>query len=279
MAEPARPVTLYREYVASRSAARRLRDRARDAAVLALSLGRTPGRGGGEIRFPFYHHVFDDERAGFTRQLDYMRRFGEFLDLDSAAALLASGDTIDGTYFCVTFDDGFRSCRTNALPILAEKGVPAAFFLPTRYIGTRVETDWEVLLGFYGGAGPVVEFLDWDDCRVLAGAGMTIGSHTVGHVRLSDLDGDAASAEFTESKRVIEAETGHPCVHFCCPWGRPGVHFDPDRDPDLARRAGYRSFLTTVRGGNRAGDSPCAIRRDHLLAGWGTYQLRYFLAA
>jgi len=155
--------------------------------------------------------------------------------------------------------------------------VPAAFFLATRYIGTRPETDGEVLRGFYGDGGPVVEFLDWDDCRAMIAAGMTIGSHTVNHVRLASLDDGAAAAEFADSKRDIEAETGQTCAHFCCPWGRPGLHFDPGRDPDLARRAGYRSFLTTVRGGNRAGHSPMAVRRDHLLAGWGTHQLRYFL--
>jgi len=277
MPEPTRPVHLYRDYVAGRSMARRVRDLARDAAVFALALGRSMGTGNGQIRFPYYHHVLDDERVGFARQLDYLRRFGEFIDLDTAVAMLESGTAIAGTYFCVTFDDGFKNCRTNGLPILAEKRVPAAFFLATRYVGTRSETDWDVLRGFYGGGGPVVEFLDWDDCRAMIAASMTIGSHTVNHVRLADLDEEEAASEFTESKHVIEAETGQACVHFCCPWGRPGVHFDAKRDPGLARSVGYRSFLTTVRGGNAAGDSPMAVRRDHLLAGWGTHQLRYFL--
>jgi len=277
MPEPTRPVYLYGEYVANQPMARRVRDLARDATVFALALGRSIGTGNGQIRFPFYHHVFDDERSGFIRQLDYMRRYGEFIDLGSAVEMLESGKPIDGTYFCVTFDDGFKNCRTNGLAILVEKDVPAAFFLATRYIGTRPETDWDVLRGFYGGGGPVVELLDWDDCRTMIAAGMTIGSHTVNHVRLVDLDDEEAAKEFAGSKRAIEAETDQACVHFCCPWGRPGVHFDTERDPELARRAGYRSFLTTVRGGNSAGDSPMAVRHDHLLAGWGTYQLRYFL--
>jgi hypothetical protein len=47
----------------------RLRDAARTTAIAALSTSRDPKRTSGWIRFPYYHHVFDDERQGFARHL------------------------------------------------------------------------------------------------------------------------------------------------------------------------------------------------------------------
>lgn len=271
-------VRSYRQFAGRRPLAGRLREALRDAAVRALSLGRSPGRGGGWLRFPFYHHVFDDERVGFARQLDYMARHGEFIGLDDALGLLDSATPIDGRYFCLTFDDGLKNCATNGAPILLDKGAPAAIFLATHYIGTDIEADRDLLLGFYDDGRTLIEFLDWDDCRRLAEAGMTFGSHTENHVHLSELDAAGVKHELARSKRTIEDRLGRECRHFCCPFGRPGINFWPERDPEIARRLGYRSFLTTRRGANRTGDSPMAVRRDHLLAGWGDYQLRYFLA-
>ncbi len=123
-----------------------------------------------------------------------------------------------------------------------------------------------------------MEFLDWDDCRKMVDAGMTIGSHTINHVHLAELDDDAATAEITGSKETIEAELGRACDHFCCPFGRRNIDYLPGRDPAIAERAGYRTFLATDRGAARQGDSLMGIPRDHLLAGWGDYQLRYFFS-
>lgn len=272
------PVRRYKDFINGQPALARARGALRDAAVTALSIGRRPDATKGWIRFPFYHHVFDDERDGFARQLGFMASHGDFIGIDAAVRMLASGDSIDGRYFCVTFDDGFKNWFTNAVPILVGQGAVAAFFLVTRYIGTSPEADRDALLGFYEEGDLLMEFLDWDDCRRMADAGMTIGSHTVNHVHLAALDEAAAEDEIKQSKHSIEAELGQSCDHFCCPFGRENIDYLPGRDPKIARRAGYKSFLSGHRGAMRQGDSPMMIRRDHLLAGWGNAQLRYFFS-
>lgn len=265
--------------MADESAAQRLRNAARACVIAGLSATRSPTRGSGWIRFPYYHHVFDDERAGFERQLRYFRNIGEIIGIDDAVAMMTGGTPIDGRYLCITFDDGFKNWIENAVPILVGQQAVAAFFVATGYIGTDVERDLERLLAFYDNDGRLMEFLNWDDCRAMTEAGMTIGSHSEGHVHLKDLSDDAVMGELTRSRSIIERETGKPCLHFCCPFGREGIDYDRDRHPEMAAAAGYVSFLTGHRGDNRAGTSPFDIHRDHLLANWGNYQLRYFLGA
>jgi hypothetical protein len=275
---PSHPVTRYRDFISNSGPAGRLRTMARDGAVWALSFAAPVAAGSEWIRFPFYHHVFDDERRGFASHLEFMAGMGDFVSIDEALAMLNSGDSLSGRYFCVTFDDGFKNNAVNALPILAEKNVPAAFFLAAGYIGTDPGRDRDKLLGFFDGGETLMEFMDWDDCRRLSEAGMTVGSHTMTHARLIDLDGDAVAVEMRSSKEVIEEKLGRPCRDFCCPWGRPGEDFLPARDPAMAAAQGYRSFLTTARGAMVPGADPMAIRRDHLLANWSNRQLRYFFA-
>ena len=273
------PIRRYKDFIAGQPALARARGVLRDAAVTALSVGRWSDTTKGWIRFPFYHHVFDDERGGFARQLDLMATMGDFIGLDAAVRMLESNAPLDGRYFCITFDDGFKNWFTNAVPILVDRGAAAAFFLVTSYIGTSAETDRDALLRFYEEGDRLMEFLDWDDCREMVAAGMTIGSHTVNHVHLANLDEAAAEAELRQSKQAIEAELGLPCDHFCCPFGRENVDYLPDRDPKIARQVGYKSFLSGHRGAMRQGDSAMMVRRDHLLAGWGNAQLRYFFSS
>lgn len=275
-----RPTTTYAQFTAGASWRAPLRAALRDAALRVLAFGRHVDGTSNWIRFPYYHHVFSDERAGFARQLDFLARFGDFIALDDAVALIESGDVIDGRYFCVSFDDGLKSCLNGALPILAERAIPAAFYVVTDMIGRTLAPDEETARAVFGfkGTDSALAFLTWDDCRTMARSGMTIASHGRRHARLTELAPDAALAEMTQSKEAIEAELGAECRHFCPPYGIPERDVDLERDGALARRAGYRSMAIGWRGATRQGDDPFRLRRDHLIAGWGLHQVRYFLS-
>lgn len=254
-----RPINTYREFLARLTIRQRVRLELYGRVARRLAFG---GRGDG-IRFLYYHHVFDDEVPGFERQLDRLSRRGPFLALDEAVERLASGSPIRGRAWCLTFDDGFRNQLANAVPALAARGIPAAFFVPADFVGAPPERSAALGSSCY----PPVEFLTWDDCRRMVAEGMTIGSHGVGHVDLGRLDDAAAEVEFAESRRRIESALERPCRHFSAPWGRP-ENYRSDRDPALARRHGYASFHTTLRGTMRTGSSPYEIRRLHAIAAW-----------
>jgi peptidoglycan/xylan/chitin deacetylase (PgdA/CDA1 family) len=233
------------------------------------------------IQFQFYHWVLDDQRPVFRRQLAALRRYGDFISLDDAVTALQSTTGIGGRYFCLTFDDGFRLGFTNAAPLLAEVKAPAAFFIPTQYIGLDPDYDRQEIAPFYERSWleyeGVFEFLDWDQCRQLAAAGFTIGSHTHSHRRLKALAPEEAEMELTRSKQEIEARLGRPCRHFCCPGGKRGRDFDAALHPEMARRAGYASFLTAEEGLSLRGDSIYDIRRSGCEPDLSPLMLRYAL--
>lgn len=97
-----------------------------------------------------YHRVVEDPArhpwsapamlvglATLERQLDWIGRRFRFVDLDELAQSLETGEPGSGRPLAaVTFDDGYADNYHHAFPLLARKGVPAAFFVPTDLVGT-----------------------------------------------------------------------------------------------------------------------------------------------
>ena len=231
----------------------------RSPIMRALALARHPERQTDTLTTVMYHGMPANTRKTFLRQIEYMRSLGDFVTASQAVEILDSGARIHGRYFCITFDDGRKDAFENAVPILAERGIPSIFFVVPSWISTAS----------YGS---------WADCRQSSQNGVTIGSHSLSHHRFSTLDEKQARREMTVSKSRVEIETDLPCEHFACPWGQPEADYVSDRDPRLAQEAGYRSFFTTIRGAARQGASAWAIPRVRLEPSWGIHQLRYLFS-
>ena len=65
------PINNFSDFMAAYSWQQRLRSKARDSAVVSLSLLKRIPRKKNWIRFPYYHHVFNDERVSFANRLSY----------------------------------------------------------------------------------------------------------------------------------------------------------------------------------------------------------------
>lgn len=208
------------------------------------------------VLFLFYHDMQASDRPAFAHQLTLLKNFGDIIDIDAAIQIAAMGG--GGRHVCLTFDDGRLGAFEHALPMLAERGISATFF---------------VVSGWVDEGRPGV--LSWDSCRALVEAGMQIGSHSVTHSRLANLDREAALAELTRSRLRIETKLGRDCKHFACPWGQPKSDFLAERDPGLALAAGYRSFFTTLPTRARSPTSPYLLPRVRMEPGWGEAEIRY----
>jgi peptidoglycan/xylan/chitin deacetylase (PgdA/CDA1 family) len=135
----------------------------------------------------------------------------------------------------VTFDDAFATVGSLGLPVLRDLGVPATVFVPTAFPDSHGPLVWPGMEQWPGGphAGEL-RCLGWDELAGLAERGWEIGSHTVTHPRLTQLDDERLTAELADSKRAVEAHLGRTCSSIAYPYG------DEDaRVVAAARRAGY----------------------------------------
>ena len=273
-----KPTELYTESIVGKTLLHRVRSQIRDLAVEISSINKKIDQKPGCIQFPYYHHVYADEVRGFERQLKFLRNFGDFISIDQAVEMLSSERTVGGRYFCLTFDDGQICCYKYALPVLAKLDIPATFYIVTKFVGKSFSPESEVTRNVFGykGIKTTLDFMSWAQCREAISADITIGSHSVSHTRLSELTEGEVETELAQSKNKIENNIGRPCIHFCAPYGIPDSDFDITKHGKLAENKGYVSFATGSRGTNEPGDSPLALKRDHLLASWSNNQLKYF---
>lgn len=101
--------------------------------------------------------------------------------------------------------------------------------------------------------------MTWDDVRQLHRDGFAVGSHSVSHIPLPDLDNQAAGREIRDSADLIEERIGQRPEGFCYPRGA----FSPEH-ARAAAEAGYAYAVTTRFGTNRPGSDPFSLNRRNM---------------
>ncbi len=117
----------------------------------------------------------------------------------------------------ITFDDGEQSQFHNALPLLAEYGFKATYFVTPGLIGTAEK------------------FLGWDGLRTLQAAGHSVQSHGWSHKFLTFCSDAELTHELRASKQSLEDNLGSAVEEISVPGGR----WDP-RVLHACAAAGYR---------------------------------------
>jgi peptidoglycan/xylan/chitin deacetylase (PgdA/CDA1 family) len=188
-----------------------------------------------------YHAIADDPAAAaadrlcvtaadFERQMTYLAQRRRVVGLDTIVAGAVAGGR---PAVAITFDDGFRSVLTVALPILRQLGFPAAAFVPTRWLEEPPET------GDRDASAPF-ELLTADDVRELRRNGVEIGSHGHTHADLGRLGRAAIEAELAESTVRLTEITGERPRYLAWPYG----HASPEAIA-AAEAAGFEAAFTT----------------------------------
>ena len=102
---------------------------------------------------------------------------------------------------CVlTFDDGNNSDVDIALPLLNKYGVKAIFFIVTDFVGKD-------------------GYITTDDIKILHRSGMTIGSHSKSHTKLTICTIEQVRHELEASKKYLEELLEVKVDHFSIPYG------------------------------------------------------------
>ena len=182
--------------------------------------------------------------ATFVEQLGYLREDGwQVIDLATFLVGLVAPGSLPERAALLTFDDGYRSMRTVALPWLLRFGYPGVLFVPTDYIGRRNTFD---------AAEPEEALCDWDDLVELERRGVSVQSHGATHRSFSELTPAEQEEELRRSKTTLEAGLGKRVEVFSYPYGDDGVSSYPYGADGASSRVLRRVRETLKRSGYRA---------------------------
>lgn len=180
------------------------------------------------------HRPYVLEPAVFRRQMK-LAAGGSLVSL-TVTDWVGRGNVVPRA-LAITFDDGHVSNHDFALPILAEYGLKATFFVTAGCIGKG-------------------QTMTWSQVRALHGAGMEIGSHTLTHRPPSTLSDRELRYELSESRRVLEDGLGAAVRSISSPTG----FFNPHMR-DIARDVGYTALCFGRVGLADAAGDPFALNR------------------
>lgn len=159
------------------------------------------------------------------------------LTLEEAERRRQAG-TLPRRSLVVTFDDAFASVWA-ARPILRRFGFPASLFVVGDFLASPRPLEWPGIEHWketeHTGE---LRMLSEPELRELRDEGWEIGSHTMSHPFLHDLDDDACSRELVRSREFL-AELFGSCSSIAYPYGRADA-----RVASLAARAGYTAGCT-----------------------------------
>jgi peptidoglycan/xylan/chitin deacetylase (PgdA/CDA1 family) len=163
----------------------------------------------------------------FENQMVYLKR-RNMRGVSMKELLLAMNAGDAGDLIGITFDDGYEDFLSAALPTLERLGFSATVFVVAGMLGK--ENTWD----HRGAPRRRLRLLEANGVREISERGIEVGSHTVTHPRLPDLDPDTLVHEVSDSRQILSKIIGVPVEGFCYPYGDldgPAVW--------AARRAGY----------------------------------------
>lgn len=242
-----------------------------------------------------YHGIEDPER--FESHLEFLRRRAHPVSLDEVARAARGGSGLPPRACLITFDDGHRSVFEVALPMLGDRGLPAAAFV----VGGLIDTDrpfwWQEVKDLARAGGTVswlpllgpedlvralkrvpddrrlaameelrrtasrpaapMEQLRPGELRTMASQGVDIGNHSLTHACLSQCTVEKVRHEVEGGHRALATALGDEPTSFAYP---DGGH-DP-RVASVLADLGYRTaFLFDHRTSPVRPRDPLAISR------------------
>ena len=222
-------------------------------AALDRLLARSPAqwafhrRAGRRLAVLAYHAV--DDPARFARQLDVLTRDAHPVPLDAVVDAMHGRRTLPERAALVTFDDGARSVYDEALPLLRDRGIPAAVFVVTGLLDTDEPYWWTEVEARAATEGPALvrrlKELDDDDrltavaelrrvasspaprvpqlrrheLAALESAGIAVGNHSHTHPCLPRCREAKIRSEIADAHAILTEVLGHEPVAFAYPNG------------------------------------------------------------
>lgn len=167
----------------------------------------------------------------FDRQMAYLKSNGyTVITIQQLYDFIGYRQRLPQKSVLITIDDGWKTVKTIAYPILKKYGFSAVLFIYTELMKNK----------------PSSVALSWDDVNEMAESGVIeIESHTVSHSDLTKIGDEKLVRELRESQRIIKAKIGRSPQFLAYPYG----NFN-DKVVDVMKELGYKAGFTVIRGSN-----------------------------
>jgi peptidoglycan/xylan/chitin deacetylase (PgdA/CDA1 family) len=140
----------------------------------------------------------------FAQQIEYLAANGyTTISLYDLSQAVATGAPLPAKPVILTFDDGYSSVLTYAVPVMERLGFKGTVFVITEFVDT-------------GRPG----YLTWDELRRLHTLGWQIEAHTKTHAQLEDAGYDHQLYEMLGSIETLTANIGQRPRYLSYPAGR-----------------------------------------------------------
>jgi len=179
-----------------------------------------------------YHHIAYSKIQNsyyvspdiFDQQMKWLKDNGYHVISFDKLYLAATGKSgLPEKPVVITFDDSLLDQYINAYPILLKYHYTATFFVKLNDVSNKGTTA-----------------LTFSEIRDMVQNGMTIGSHSVNHDNMANMDPKTLNNELSQSKKVLEQNLGIQIKYFSYPGGAYS-----DNTIIATENAGYSAAVTT----------------------------------
>jgi peptidoglycan/xylan/chitin deacetylase (PgdA/CDA1 family) len=166
----------------------------------------------------------------FAAQMRYLAEHRRVVSLDELV------DSPGGAVrrVAITFDDAYRNTLEHAVPVLRALGLPATFFVPTKWIGQA--RGWEAR-----GTRPL-DVMSADELVGLERSGFPVESHGHAHVDYERAELTEVAADLDEAIEELTALVERPLRYLAYPYGATRLEAAA-----LVERAGFRAAFALDR--------------------------------
>lgn len=213
-------------------------------------------------RFVAFHDIEPNFVSNFESNINFLQRHTNVISFDDYMSGRLSTEKIN---VVITFDDGFKSWITCAVPVLRKLELSATFFISAGFVGLSKNDESAFIrsnLMFEEAPRRMTTGgLTRDDVRRISDQGFTIGGHTFSHCIISSFrDKTLLTYEIEEDKLALEKLSGTKIKYFSYP---TGVYHNPEIDiVEILQKVGYRGAVTTTSGYNDACTNPYLLNRE-----------------
>lgn len=208
----------------------------------------------------------------FEEFLSFLNKKCDIIDFKDSHKYIINSKNITKPTVSLSFDDGYEECASIIAPILKKANIKAGFFINSNFIESNITYQES----FFNRIKINTKLpMNWHQVESLNNEGHTIGSHTLDHYNLADLNKEEAIRQCLIDKKNISSKLGINIDHFAWPYGEK-KHITDVLVDELSKN--FKFIYSGTNYKNYFSFNNKVINRRHIEPNWSKKHIKYFLS-